>query len=164
MFKRPSRRSIVYFIMLLAILFFVLLLPSFLPVQSEAQKQANMNHNNQAAKVATANGIFSNNMLIATLAIIPGIGWGFILFSMWETGLIVASYSQPFYVLLSPVAWIELSVYAFAIISSVELVQIYRHKSKRNFFQTMLVSLAMISIILFLSATFEIHLINGGWV
>jgi hypothetical protein len=122
-----------------------------------------VNQNNQKARIATANSIWSNNMLIATLTIIPGFGWGFILYSMWQTGLIVASYDTSYYVLCSPIAWIELSAYAFAILSSIELVQIYRGKSKRNFFQTLIISLVIISTTLFLSATFEIYLINGGW-
>lgn len=125
----PKPKTILYFWIILALMFFIIILPGLLPIQSQAQKEANMAENNANSGQATATSIFNNNLLVAGVTLIPYVGWGYIIFILWNTGNVIASYSQPWYWILDNIfAWIELGVYSFMVLKSVKLVQLFKQR------------------------------------
>lgn len=140
------------------------LAPSFLPVQTEQQKQNNVQSNNARAGSATIFNIFIQNYAIALVTFIPVIGWGFIGAVMWNTGLVIASYNQPFWQLTSIFAWIELSIYSFVIVQSLWLVQIWLKRKTTNMLtpiiKTILITASVVAIVLVLSAILEFVVIR----
>ena len=172
-----------YFIVL-TLLFAVLLLPSILQslpnpfpfklptLQSPEQKQATVQQNNAQSKEATVATIFNNNLLISGLALIPVAGWTFLAVVLWRTGLVVSSYQMAWwFVLNNPFAWIELSVYAYAVLASLKILHLLRqHKVgdwfhpggqyKIEFAKTVCYTLIVMTIVLLASAFTEHWLIH----
>lgn len=150
-----------YFMLLLTCLFLTLMLPSILSVQSPTEKQVTMEHNDQVAKSATVYSIFANNIVITLGTLIPVFGWGYILYIMWNTGTVIASYSQPFYwVLNNPFAWIELSVCSYAILQSIKLLKFTRQRNWNKLVRTICVSTGIIATAVLASAAIEILVIS----
>lgn len=159
-------KSFMQMVLLVAALFLLLILPSLLPVQSDAEKLANVERNDAVSLVATPTTIFNNNLLIAGISLVPVFGWGFIVFVMWNTGLTLASYGQPFFwVLFNPFAWVELSVYSYAVLKSVKLIHLLRQRKcndfKVSFVKTVAYSFIFMCLILLGSALVEYWLIQG---
>lgn len=128
------RHQILYWLLLLGCLFTVLILPSFLPVQTETEKQQTKEHNNAIAQTATVASIFNNNLIIGLIAFVPFIGWGYLLAALWNTGVVVASYNLPSYtVLLNVFAWVELAVYSYIVLQSVKLVHLFQQRKCNDF-------------------------------
>jgi hypothetical protein len=124
-----SQKSIVYFGTILTVLFFVLILPTLLHLQSPEQQQVTQQQNNNQSRLATASSIFNNNLMIAGISLIPYFGWGYIIFVLWNTGTVIASYGQPWYWILNNMfAWIELAVYSYMILRSIKLVQLFKQR------------------------------------
>ena len=125
------QRNFGYFFISLTCLFTILLIPSILPVESPAQKENTRGQNNVAAAKSTTQSIFNNNLMIATLTLIPGFGWGWIIMVMWNTGRVLASYNQLSYWLLLPFVWIELSVYSYALLKSIKVVHLFKQRKTK---------------------------------
>jgi len=172
-------KPIVYFLLLLTALFCILIVPSLLPVQSQTEKQNNVQHNDARSQRETVATIFNNNMLIAGLTLIPGLGWATIFFILWNTGKVVASYNQPWYWSFNNLfAWIELSVYSYALLKSIKLIHLWRQrKTKFNmptgeliirntngfwyeFIKTIAVTIIIMCFVLLFSAILEYHLVR----
>ena len=98
--------------------------------------------------------------MISLIGLIPILGASFILACSWATGLVVASYNQPVYwILTNPFAWIELSVYSFVLLQSWRIIQFYRQRKTIKFWnltaKTALTTIMVMGFILFLSAVLE---------
>ncbi len=163
-----SRRlhQLIYWLILLACLFAILILPSVFPVQTPAQKQATANQNNIASQTATSASIFNNNLLIGVITLIPGLGWGYIIAALYSTGVVVASYNQPWYfVLLNPFAWVELATYSFVLVQSIKLTHMFKQRKCNDFKYTTIKTIAytfiIVTIVLLASALVEYWLIRG---
>jgi hypothetical protein len=127
--KLFKQKSIVYFGTVYTVLFVILILPSIIHLQSPEQQQATMQQNNVQSQAATASSIFNNNMVVAALTLVPYLGWGYIIYVLWNTGTVVASYGHPWYWVLGNVfAWVELAVYSYMILKSIKLVQLFRQR------------------------------------
>lgn len=110
-------------------LFFILLLPSVFSFQSESQKQATVENNNALSMAANPASIFNNNLIVAGITMIPYAGWIFMGYVMYNTGVVIASYGQPWWwSLTNPFAYVELAVYAYMILRSIKLVQLFRQR------------------------------------
>jgi hypothetical protein len=104
-------------------------LPSLLPLHSQAQKDVIVAANNAQSQSATATSIFNNNLFIAGVSLIPYVGWGYIIFALWNTGTVIASYNQPWnWALNNLFAWIELGVYSYMILKSIKLWQLFKQR------------------------------------
>jgi hypothetical protein len=124
-----------FFVLLLMALFFILVLPSLLPIQNQTQKQATMNQNNVQSQHATATSIFNNNLLVAGITFIPIVGWGYLIFAMWNTGVVIASYGQPWYwIFNNPFAWVELAIYSYVVLQSWKLLGVLKQHKIRDWF------------------------------
>lgn len=137
--------------------------PSFLPVQNQQQKQTHVATNEQSKSNVTVVSIFENNFFVASLTLIPILGWGLILAVMWNTGLVVASYSQPgtLWILF---AVIEISVYSFMLLQSINCVNLFLKRKTvkpwKAIIRTIIVALCTAGLILLLSAAIEYILIR----
>jgi hypothetical protein len=120
--KGKLNRSVVYFFVIFFCLFLTVLLPFVLPVQSSEQKAAKVAENNARSSSISSMDIFSNNYKVALLGLVPLFGWSFLLAVMWNTGLVVASYSCPGWVWLV-FAVVEVGVYSFVVLQSIGCVQ-----------------------------------------
>lgn len=128
----PQRKTVIYFLTILTLMFLILIIPSLLPIQSQAQKANNVAANDAQSRGATATNIFNNNIFIAGVSLIPYVGWGYIIFALWNTGTVIASYNQPWnWVLNNLFAWIELGVYSFMIMKSFKLLQLFRQRKTK---------------------------------
>jgi hypothetical protein len=121
--------------------------------------------NNLKTQTSTVFSIFSNNFMVAAVTLIPGVGWGYILMVMWNTGVVVASYNQPAYwVLNNPFAWIELSVYSFAVLWSIKLFYMVKDRKRPQYGQRLfayaVLGLMVVGVVLFLSAVLEFSIIH----
>lgn len=161
--KPIDPKQIGYFLILFGILFLVVITPSFLPVQNQQQKQTNVAANEQSKSNVTIASIFENNFFVASLTLIPILGWGLILAVMWNTGLVVASYSQPgtLWILF---AVIEISVYSFMLLQSINCVNLFLKRKTvkpwRVIGKTILAALCIAGLILWFSAAWEYLLIK----
>jgi hypothetical protein len=127
-----NQKSLVHFGAILAMLFLILILPTLLHLQSPEQQQATQQQNNNQSRLATASSIFNNNLMVAGISLVPYFGWGYIIFVLWNTGTVIASYGQPWYwVLNNMFAWIELAVYSYMILKSIKLVQLFRQRKTK---------------------------------
>lgn len=113
--------------------------------------------------------IFGNNLALTFGMFVPGFGpvWG--LFVLFQTGtaiaiLGIAEGAPPLLLLLAlmftPIFWLEFGVYAVAMAqSTVLLIQILRHNSKREAVRTCIL-ITMCALILLASALIEWRMIN----
>jgi hypothetical protein len=160
----PSQKSVVYFGTLLVCLFIVVALPSLLPVQSDAQKQSNVDWNARMGQTATAASIFLNNFLISLIALVPLVGWSYLLAALWKTGLVIASYPSlsGFAVAkLGLFCLFELGVYSFVVLQSVKIVQLRRKRRWRLIGKTIIFTIAVSMVVLLLSAIIEYTIIHS---
>ena len=126
----------IYFL-IMAVLFGLILLPTLLPVQSQTQKQSNVQANDAQSHSATATRIFNNNIIIAAVALIPYVGWGYLGYVMWETGKVIASYNQPWWwIFNNPFAWIELSIYSYMVLQSWKLFGLLKQNKLSDWFHS----------------------------
>jgi tellurite resistance protein TehA-like permease len=160
--KLKPLRWIPYFFIVLALLFFVAALPAVIPhTLTSSQKQNNVATNNERAQTVSVPMIFANNFLLSSFSLFPVAGWIFISIVMFKTGLIVASYSQPWYWLTNNVfMWIELAVYSFAILQSIRVLKLvwYRQKTVKPWNQIASITAFTLSIsglIILFSAIYE---------
>ncbi len=127
-----NKRSIGYFFAIFTCLIIVLLIPGIVSLQSATQKQATMEHNNALSQTATITSIFNNNLVIAGISFIPYAGWGWLIFVLWNTGTVAASYSQPWYwLLLNPFTYIEIAVYSYMVLKSIWIVQLFKRRKTK---------------------------------
>lgn len=127
----------------------------------------NIQENNDRIVKTTPLTIFTNNFLVTTVTLIPYFGWGYILFVMWNTGLVVASYNNALLlVLINPFAWIELSVNAVAILLSYKLLRLALNKAQPNRLRLigtyLLKGIGLIAAILAISAVLEYIFVMWG--
>ena len=129
---QPRLKKLIYFIILLFGLFFVLVLPSIIVVQSPQQQQATQHQNDVQAQKSTAASIFNNNLLVAGISLIPFVGWGYLIFVLYNTGVVIASYGHPWWwILNNTFAWIELGVYSYMIMKSIKLLQLFKQRKTK---------------------------------
>lgn len=158
-----TNKQIGYFLILFGILFLVVMIPSFLPVQNQQQKQTHVAANEQSKSNVTVASIFENNFFVASLTLIPILGWGLILAAMWNTGLVVASYSDTgtLWILF---ATIEISVYSFMFLQSINCVNLFIKRKAvkpwRAIGRTFVIALCIAGLILWVSAVWEYVLIK----
>jgi hypothetical protein len=131
----------IYFTVL-ALLFLIVNLPSHLHTQTVQQQQANVASNEISKQKITAYAIFQNNFLVALLTLVPFAGWSWIGAVLWKTGLVIASYNQPYWALTNAFVWIELAIYSFVVLQSVNITLLLRHR------KTMQIKLPIIKIVL----------------
>jgi hypothetical protein len=129
MFDNIRFHSFKQFTIIFIALFFILLLPNVLPVHTASENQAIMENNNAKSQVATPSSIFNNNLVVAGITMIPGAGWIWLGYVMWNTGVVVASYGQPWWwSLINIFVYVELAVYAYVIMRSIKLVQLFKQR------------------------------------
>ena len=158
-------KRLIYFIILLATLFFVIVLPSIIVVQTPQEQQATQHQNDIQAQQATAASIFNNNLLVAGISLIPFLGWGYLLYVLWNTGIVIASYGHPWYwIFNNTFAWIELAVYSYMVLQSWKLYRLgpqFRcNDFKVTFIKTMVYSMITAILILLASALLEYAVIS----
>jgi hypothetical protein len=117
--------------------------------------------------------------MVAGATLIPYVGWGYLIFVLWNTGTVVASYGQPWYSIFGNVfAWIELAVYSYMILKSIKIVQLFKQRKtcfidldgkcvvrKTNgvwyqIFQTSMYALIVSCLVLMTSAVIEYFIIS----
>lgn len=159
------KQWIILFFAVLGMLFLIAALPGVLPVQSEAQKIANVESNTAKTGTVTIQSIFLNNFLVALATLIPFAGWSFIGAVLWHTGLIVASYNQPYWLFTNWVVWAELTCYSFVIVQSVRIVIFYLKiktlKRWKPVVANILVTALIVGVVLLVSAILEFMMIKG---
>ena len=127
-----TQKNIVYFGIVLAVLFAILIIPSLLHLQTPEQQMDTQQQNNVRSQQATASSIFNNNILVAGITLVPYVGWGYIIFVLWNTGTVIASYGQPWYWILNNMfAWIELAIYGYMILRSIKIVHLFRQRKTK---------------------------------
>ena len=149
-------KKILYYFILLTALFLILVLPSIITVQTPQQQQATQHQNNIQAQKATATSIFNNNLLVAAISLIPFVGWSYLIYVLWNTGVVIASYGHPWYWIFNNVfAWIELAVYSYAVLQSWKLYHLIPQWRCNDFKVTFTKTVAytMITVILALLAS-----------
>lgn len=166
--NRRLKSSASFFIVLF-LLFFIIIIPSLIPVQTLTQKQETQQHNNEVSQQATVASIFNNNLIIAIISFIPFVGWGYLLAALWNTGVVVASYSQPWYNLfLNPFAWIELYTFTYILFQSWKIVHLIPQRKANDFKVTLIKlickTLIVITLILLFSAMLEYAIIRTVWI
>jgi hypothetical protein len=87
-----NKRQFIYFLIIFATLFLIVILPGLFPTLSYSETQVIMENNNVASQSATVASIFNNNLLIAGITLIPYVGWGWIICVLWQTGIVVSCY------------------------------------------------------------------------
>ena len=102
-----------------------------------------------------------------SFSLFPFAGWLFVGVVLWRTGLLVASYNQPWFWAFGNVfAWVELSVYSFVVVQSLRLFMFYRQRKILRFwyvvFKTVLFTLGVAGVVLFLSALLEFAVIHSS--
>lgn len=126
---KADLKTIGAFYTILFFLFLTISLPIIFPMQTLSEQIENIQENNIRIEKTTPITIFTNNFAISIITLIPYLGWGYILFAMWNTGLVIASYSNALVLLLlNPFAWIELSVNAFVVLMSYKLLRLALNK------------------------------------
>lgn len=132
MFDAIRFKHYLYFIAIFVGLLFILLFPSVLSLHTVSENQAIAENNNAKSQIATPISIFNNNLIVAGITLIPGAGWIWLGYVMWNTGTVVASYGYPWYWIFTSVAgvfaFVELAVYAYVILRSIKLVQLFRQR------------------------------------
>lgn len=165
------------FFLILGCLMLILNLPTILPaisastpikippIQSPEQEQANIATNQQRASSATIGSIFINNFVVSLGTFIPIAGWSFIGIIIWNTGKVISSYHFPYWTLTSFFVWTELSVYSFAILQGVRILNLYRLRKTTNMqsgtLRIIAVTIPTMALILFISAVAEYFIINA---
>jgi hypothetical protein len=163
---RSNKKTILYFSIILASFFAIVLLPGFINFQSASQDQANIAGNNARAQTVTTMSIFGNNFLIALLALTPIDGLLFVGVVLWKTGLVVASYHQPFWALTSIIVWLELGVYSYMTLQAFSLLQIVlkrktlQTKLWKPILKTIIVTVSVAALVLLFASVLEIALIH----
>ena len=151
------------FLAILAVFYLAISLPIVVPIQSASQKQVNVENNNARASKATLSEVFGNNAMIAGLSLIPYFGWGFIVLTLYNTGLVAASYPNPWLVIfLNPFMYIELLVYASMTLLSFSMATSLKKHDFRGTWIFAKTGLSLMVVVLFISATLEIIFI-GRW-
>jgi hypothetical protein len=127
-----NKKQLCYFLTIFTILLVIVILPSVISVQSPSQKQDTMQQNNNNSRTTTAPAIFNNNLIVALVSLIPYVGWGWLGYVIWNTGVVLASYSQPWYwVLGNPFVYVEFAVYSYMVLRSIKLVRLFRQRKTR---------------------------------
>jgi len=162
------RRLLVFLIALLiefAIFVFGLLTPLSVPAQQTLENQTSA----QFAAVPTASAqqlvtlIFTHNILLAYLELIPVLGAFVFVFSIYVTGLVAqviatsAGYPGQLGVILFvfPYSLVEFSAYAIAVASGVMLVLAWRRKTLDREIRVLPMELAAVAAVLALAAAME---------
>ena len=156
-----------FFFAVLMVCFLIMIVPSLLPVQSTAQKQATVQQNNVQSQQASAASIFNNNLVVSGITLIPFVGWGYLIFALWNTGVVIASYGHPWYwIFNNPFAWVELSVYSYVLLQSWKLRRLIPqwrcNDFKVTFTKTVAYTFIVMIIVLFVSAMVEYFVIRGA--
>ena len=170
-----------FFVAVLMVCFLIMIVPSLLPVQSTAQKQATVQQNNVQSQQASAASIFNNNLVVSGITLIPFVGWGYLIFALWNTGVVIASYGHPWYWILNNVfAWIELAVYSYVILQSWKLLSLFKQRKTKftdldgkqvvrkttgvypEIAKTVAYTFIVMVVVLFVSAMLEYLLIRGA--
>jgi hypothetical protein len=166
--KLKQFRWIAYFFIVLALLFFIVTLPTIIPhTLTATQKQTNINDNTVRAQNINVNTIFLNNFMLSSFSLFPVAGWIFIAIVMLKTGFIVSSYNQPWYWLMNNVfMWIELAVYSFTILQSIRILKLvwYRQKTIKPWSQIakiIALTLSLSGLIIMFSAIYEYIIITS---
>jgi archaellum biogenesis protein FlaJ (TadC family) len=138
-----KHKSILYFLIVLSALFLVVIIPSIIPFQTPEQQNETKHENDITSQTATATSIYHNNMIIAGLTLVPYVGWGYLFYALWNTGLVVASYHQPWwYLFMNPFAWIELSIYSYALLQSLKILHLLPQYKANDFWYTLIRKIA----------------------
>jgi uncharacterized membrane protein SpoIIM required for sporulation len=162
------RRLVVFLIALLvefAIFVFGLLTPLSVPAQQTLENQTSA----QFAAVPTASAqqlvtlIFTHNILLAYLELIPFLGAFVFVYSIYVTGLVAqviatsAGYPGQLGVILFifPYSLVEFSAYAIAVASGVMLVLAWRRKTLNREIRVLPMELAAVAAVLALAAAME---------
>jgi hypothetical protein len=153
--------------------FFIMILPSLIPVQNQTQKQATVTQNNIQSSQASATSIFNNNLMVASITLIPFVGWGYLIFALWNTGVVIASYGQPwFWIFNNLFAWIEIAIYSYVVLQSWKLLSILKQHKINDWFhpggyykliftKTVAYTYIVMIVVLLASALLEYFLIRG---
>ena len=162
---QPRLKKLIYFIILLFGLFFVLVLPSIIVVQSPQQQQATQHQNDVQAQKSTAASIFNNNLLVAGISLIPFVGWGYLIYVLYNTGVVIASYGHPWWwIFNNTFAWIELGVYSYMVLQSWKLRRLIPqwrcNDFKVTFTKTVAYTMITAIIVLLASALLEYMVIS----
>jgi hypothetical protein len=163
--KIPKFNNPIFFVIVLMLLFLILVLPSVIHTQTPEQQQATQQQNNLQSQKATASSIFNNNLIVSLISLIPIVGWGYLIAVLWNTGVVVASYGQPWYWIFNNVfAWIELAVYSYVVLQSWKLYHLIPQRKcndfKVTFTKTVAYTLIITTVVLMLSALLEYALIS----
>jgi Stage II sporulation protein M len=122
----------------------------------------------------TVLGIFENNVQIALVEFVPGLGPAFGAYSSYDTGLAIAALAQSnptnglsgpelfFILLLTPIYWIEFTCYSVAVEESIALIVSFRNRDFRTSeWKWLIASIIFVVATLFISARLEVDLINS---
>ena len=116
------------------------------------------------------NGIFINNIKVALVMFIPGIGTGIGIFSGFSTGMVFSAMAetspflsnvQPLIILLTPFGIMEVFAYGLAMSrSSMLIYQLVKKKPWREYTILTLIEIGIIVVVLFIGAVIEWQLIQ----
>lgn len=122
----------------------------------------------------TVLGIFQNNVQIALLEFIPGIGPAMGVYSSYDTGLAIAALAQTsqnvsvsgpllvFILLFTPIFWLEFTCYSLAVEESIALIDSFRnHDFRSSEWKWLVASVIFVVATLFVSARLEVNMINS---
>jgi hypothetical protein len=125
-------------------------------------------------------GIFLNNVLIALLEFVPILGPAFAVYASYSTGLTLAAEAQTnasyqqlhvtgldlfFFLLITPIYWLEFFCYSLAVEESVALVVSFRNRDLLTLeWKWLLASVVAVVAVLLVSARLEVLFITffGG--
>ena len=127
-----DRARVKLFLITFCLLYFILALPSLLPLQPNEVKMTVRGRNDERSANASVAFIFNNNLVVALTTLIPFVGWAWICYIMFNTGLVVASYDNPMVCLwLNPFVYVELAIYSFVVVQSIRIFQLWRRRWTR---------------------------------
>jgi hypothetical protein len=120
----------------------------------------------------TTIGIYENNVQVALTEFVPLIGPAYGAISAYETGLAISATGQVsgatttgleafFFLLLTPIFWLEFSCYSLAVEESISiLISIKARDLLTEEWKWLLGSMLFVASVLFVSARFEASLID----
>lgn len=122
----------------------------------------------------TVLGIFQNNVQIALIEFIPGIGPAMGVYSSYDTGLAIAALAETsptagvsgplllLILLFTPIFWIEFTCYSLAVEESIALVVSFRnHDFRSSEWKWLVATVIFVVATLFVSARLEVNMISS---
>lgn len=164
-----DRRRLFLILGILAAEFVIFAVGVLTPLSSSAQQSLANETNSQFATVQSASPeqlvlfIFSHNLSIALIEMVPVLGAFLFVVSVYSTGLaaqvIVASEGLPKQfagvLLVFPYSIVELSAYAIAVGAGTMLLVSWRRKRLRRELRVFVLDLVLVAVVLFVAATME---------